>query len=173
MTFIDISQSDYIFKQEVLLGIFGIVFCIALVIYAFVCLRKGRTSGDDYIRKAEDFRAIILTLFSLSIWIFGFMPVVQDSYKLKHNGVETEGKTLKWVFVKGKHISKYVKYSFIANGKTFIGQSGIVYSGKEIQGIVCPEGKYVVIYDKNNPSNSIMDFKRSLDNKAANTNFVK
>ncbi len=161
MILLDISQSDYIFKQSRQLGIFGVLLCMALIIYGAFSFRKAVKYQHERTRKLECFRAFALTLLSLALWFFGFMPATKKLNKIRQNGVETIGETIKWI--KGGKGKRYVQYSFIVNGQKFIAECGIVYEGKELGGIACPGGQYFVIYDKQDPSNSIMDFKRQYD----------
>lgn len=93
----------------------------------------------------------------LVIYFTFFFPSITKTIALKNNGVEIIGKTVQWI---NTNDSRMIEYSFILDGQTFYKTCDAVYSGQEISGIVCPNGKYVVIYDTDDPDNSIMDFKR-------------
>jgi len=58
---------------------------------------------------------------------------------------------------------KEIKYKFIVNKKVYYAECEYNYDGKQIEGIAVPNGHYKVIYNKNNPDESVMDFKANAD----------
>lgn len=84
----------------------------------------------------------------------------RNALSLKQRGIETEGRTLRWVDLGDGQ--RDLEYTFQIEGKTFIKLGEYIYGGKEIEGVVCPGGRYVVIYDKLNPENSVIDLKRPI-----------
>ena len=52
-----------------------------------------------------------------------------------------------------------VKYSYEVNGKYYTSTCGRTYGGERIYNINVSQGKYKVLYNKLDPSKSIMDFK--------------
>lgn len=86
------------------------------------------------------------------------LPKFKMTFELESNCKETIGHTTK--FIHDWKWGKEVEYKYEVNGTTFTKKGNIVFDGKEIRDIICPNGKYVVIYDSVNPINSEMDFKR-------------
>ena len=82
---------------------------------------------------------------------------MKNTLSLKANGIETMGKTIRWI---NTNDSRMIEYSFDVNGVTYTKRCDVVYNGQEIENIQCPNGFYTVIYDNRDPENSIMDFKR-------------
>jgi hypothetical protein len=154
MPYLQISSSYYIFKQDISLGIIGIVLCLLLTGFAFYRFNKRA----DYESKRRAKREMIWSVFAaIGFWLFVFMPLMRNALNLRNNPVETVGQTIEWV---DDGDSKRVRYKFVVDGETYIDIIGIVYGGETIEHINCPGGAYYVIYEKDNPENAVMDFKR-------------
>lgn len=152
-----ISSSNYIIQQNISIGIVGIVLCLSLIGFAFYRLNKAVKSGD-YESKRQSKREMIGAVFlAIAAWIFVFMPGMIKALDLRKNSVEVVGKTIEWI---SSDDSWDVKYQFVVDGQTYTNQIGTVYGGKTIEKIKCPGGEYFVTYEKDNPTNSVMDFKR-------------
>lgn len=155
MTILDISQSSYIFRQQIIIGIIEIIISAGLITFLLVRLNKKlRTTSQGLQQIGWTIFSVLLTLI---IYFVFFFPSITKTLDLKNNGIETSGKTIQWI---NTNDSRMIEYSFELKGQTFKKICDAVYNGKEIEGIICPEGKYVVIYNKDDPGNSIMDFKR-------------
>ena len=155
MIILDISSSDYIFRQQLIIEIIEIVICAGLTLFLLFRLRKRlRTAASATRETGWTISGILLILV---IYFTCFFPSIKETLTLKKSGVEISGTTVQWI---NTNDSRMIEYSFELNGQTFKKTCDVVYSGQEIPGIVCPEGKYVVIYDVNDPDNSVMDFKR-------------
>jgi heme/copper-type cytochrome/quinol oxidase subunit 2 len=153
--FLNINQSNYIFNQGILICIIVIALVAGLSIYLILRLvKKLKTSNS---KQQEIGKTIFALLLIFCMYFILLYPSLEKIVKLKNKGLETNGITLRWV---NTNDSKEVEYSFVENGKTYTTQGEIVYGGQEIEGIVCPNGQYIVIYDKEDPENSVMDFKR-------------
>ena len=155
MTILDISQSSYIFRQQIIIEVIEIIICGGLTTFLLIRLnKKTRTTSSRF---QESGWTILGILFTLVTYFTFFFPSIRKTLALKNNGVEIIGKTVQWI---NTNDSRMIEYSFTLNGQTFKKICDAAYSGREIPGIVCPDGKYVVIYDIDDPDNSIMDFKR-------------
>jgi len=152
---LDISQSTYIFRQQIIIEIIEIIICGGLTVFLLIRLNKKLKTASS--RLQEIGWTILGVLMTLVLYFSFFFPSIKNTLTLKNNGVEIVGKTLQWI---NTNDSRMIEYSFILNGQTFKKICDVVYSGQEIPGIICPDGKYVVIYDIEDPDNSIMDFKR-------------
>ena len=129
--------------------------CCALVYYLLFRLNKKLKSTSS---RSQEIGLIILGVFLTFIIFFAlFFPSIKNTLDLKNNGAEMCGKTVQWI---NTNDSRIIEYSFVLNGQTFKKTCDVVYGGQEIGGIICPNGKYVVIYSLKDPDNSIMDFKR-------------
>jgi ABC-type multidrug transport system fused ATPase/permease subunit len=155
--FLDINQSAYIFKQGIVIGIILIAIAIGLSIYLILRLVKNLKTSNS--KQQEIGKTIFALLLIFCGYFFFLYPSLVKIIILKNRGSETKGITIRWV---NTNDSKEVQYSFVENGETYTKQGEIVYGGKEIEGIVCPNGEYIVIYDKKEPENSVMDFKRPI-----------
>jgi hypothetical protein len=58
---------------------------------------------------------------------------------------------------------KEIKYKLIVNGKVYYAECEYNYDGKQLEGIVVPNGRYKVVYNSMNPQESVMDFKVNTD----------
>lgn len=156
MTILEISQSAYIFRQQIIIEIIEIIICGGLTVFFLTRLNKKlRTTSSRFQEIGWAILGILLTLVS---YFNFFFPSITKTLALKNSGVEIIGKTVQWI---NTNDSRMIEYSFIVNGQTFKKTCDAVYGGQEVPGIICPDGKYVVIYDINDPDNSIMDFKRT------------
>jgi hypothetical protein len=150
---LDISQSSYIFKQQIIIEIIEIIICCGLTAVLLIQLNKKlRTTSSRFQEMGWTILGVLLTL---AIYFTFFFPSIKKTLALKNSGVEMIGKTVQWI---NTNDSRMIEYSFILNGQTFKKTCDAVYGGQEVPGIVCPDGKYVVIYDIEDPDNSIMDF---------------
>jgi hypothetical protein len=154
---LDINQSAYIFKQGIIIGIIVIAIVIGLSIYLILRLIKNLKTSNS--KQQEIGKTIIALLLIFCGYFFLLYPSLVKIIILKNRGLETKGITIRWV---NTNDSKEVEYSFVEKGQTYTKQGEIVYEGQELEGIVCPNGQYIVIYDKENPENSVMDFKRPI-----------
>ena len=155
MTILDVLQSSYIFRQQIIIETIEIIICGGLI--AVLVIRLNKKIRISSSRLKEIGQTVLAVLIMFIVYFTFFFPSIKKTYDLKNNGLEISGKTVQWI---NTNDSRIIEYSFILNGQTFKKTCDVVYSGQEIKGIVCPDGKYVVIYDINNPDNSIMDFKR-------------
>ncbi len=155
---LDISQSSYIFLQKVTISIIVALITVALIL--FFLFRIFRAKGEVRQQYRITYNNAFFILSTVIVYLIIFLPQFQDALNLKRHGVETEGRTLKWVNIGDGQFD--IEYSFKVGNMTFIKQCGIVYGGKVIESIICPNGQYVVIYDKENPENSVMDLKRPI-----------
>jgi heme/copper-type cytochrome/quinol oxidase subunit 2 len=158
--FLKIHQSAYIFNQQILIGIIVIAIVAALSIYLILRLIKKLKTTDS--TQQEIGKTILAFLLIFCGYFFLLYPSLLKTLTLKNKGSETKGTTLQWV---NTNDSREVEYSFVEDGKTYKKNAEIVYGGKEIEDIVCPNGQYIVIYDKEDPKNSVMDFKRPVTEK--------
>ena len=151
----DINQSSYLFRQEQILELIEILLCSGIIVFLIIRLIKRFKITNS--RLQEIGKTIIGILLTSFIYFLFFYPTIKKTIALKNNGVEIKGETVQWI---NTGDDRRIEYSFEINGITYTKQCDVVYNGKEIENIKCPGGFYVVIYDKDDPSNSVMDLKR-------------
>ena len=155
MTILDISQSFYIFRQQIIIEVIETVFCTGFIIFLLFRLTKRIKITNSKLQEIG--WTILGILLTATIYFTYFYPSINKTLNLKNDGIEISGKTVQWI---NTNDSRMIEYSFVLNGQTYNKICDVVYNGKEIEGIICPDGKYVVICDTEDPDNSIMDFKR-------------
>ena len=155
MTFINITQSSYIFRQQIIIGLITCLVSVALTALAFYRFKKNLKTKEN--RNREIGQLVFILVIVWTVYLTCFLQILTKTFRLKNYGIETIGKTKQWIYTDD---SRRMEYTFEINGVTVIGKSEIVYSGKEIEGIKCPNEKYIVIFDYDDPTNSVMDFKR-------------
>ena len=153
---LDASQSAYIFRQQFLISLIIAALTIGLILFFLFRINKAKPDGHRPYKPV--YKNLFFIAIAVVIYLVCFFPLLRNTLGLKNRGIETEGKTLKWVDIGDGQ--RNIEYAFEINGTTFIKQGEVVYGGKEIEGIICPGGRYVVIYDKSNPENSVIDLKR-------------
>jgi hypothetical protein len=137
------------------LGIIETVGCAGIIIFLLFRFVKSARLTSSKLREAG--LAVLAVLLTSVIYFTCFFPAITQTGNLQKRGVETVGETVQWI---NTDDSRMIAYTFVLNGQTYNNTCEVVYSGKEIEGIICPAGKYVVIYDKDDPDNAVMDFKR-------------
>jgi hypothetical protein len=146
---------SYIFRQQIILNAIVIVICISFILFLIIRFsKKIRTTNS---RSKEIGKAILGVILILVFYLIFFFPEMKKTFSLKANGVETVGKTNRWI---NTNDSRMIEYSFEVEATVYTNQCDVVYNGQEIENIQCPNGSYTVIYDQEDPKNSIMDFKR-------------
>lgn len=83
-------------------------------------------------------------------------------YKLK-NGEVTVGKTLQFKFI---GTSSFIKYIYIVNNKKYIGTTQPFPFEKN--DLIVPNGKYFVVFNKENPEFNVIIFNREATNYKLN-----
>ncbi len=154
---IDVTLPSYIFKQQIIIEVFETIICAGLTVYLLIQLNKKLKKTNSRLKEAGN--TLLGIVLIISIYFFFFFPTIKETFDLRKNGVEINGKTIKWINTNG---ARMIEYSFEVNGMIFIKRCDVVYYGQEIKGIKCPDGNYFVVYDKEDPENSIMDFKRPI-----------
>lgn len=155
MILLEISQSSYIFRQQIILHIVVIIICSGITAFLLVRLNKRLKTTKSKFQKIG--WTILGVLITLAIYFTSFFPLIRKTLTLKNKGVEINGKTVRWI---NTNDSRMIEYSYLINGQTFKKICDVVYIGTEIPQIVCPGGNYIVICDIEDPDNSIMDFMR-------------
>lgn len=140
-----------------ILGIIETVCCAGIIIYVlFRFIKSARLNGSK-LREAG--LAVLAVLLTSVIYFTCFFPAIIQTGNLQKRGVETSGETVQWI---NTDDSRMIAFTFAVNGQVYNNTCEVVYSGREIAGIVCPAGKYVVIYDIDDPDSAVMDLKRPL-----------
>jgi hypothetical protein len=155
---LDIGQSAYIFRQKFLLSIIILGFAAGLVLFFFYRISKAKPEANRPCRTV--YANIFFIVITVAAYLLFFFPLFRDTLRLKQRGIETEGMTVRWVDIGDGQPN--IEYTFRIDGITFVKQAEVVYGGKQIEGIVCPGGKNVVIYDKSNHENAEIDLKRPI-----------
>jgi len=146
---------SYIFRQQIILSVIVIVICISLIL--FLIIRYSRKIKTANSKLQEIGKPILGILLILVFYVIFFFPGLKNTFSLKTNGVETTGKTTRWI---NTNDSRMIEYTFEVNEVVYTKKCDVVYNGQEIENIQCPNGTYIVIFDNTDPENSIMDFKR-------------
>lgn len=159
-----LKESEYIFQQNNTMNIILLIITIALVITAITNLLVILI-GDRYYYTSEgepqDRRIILIVCTFFSI----VLPLTINKTNEKLENIKTHcafttGTTMKWNFGEG---ASDIDYFFNVDGKEYRSSASPTYGGANIPNIKVPNGIYRVIYNKENPNESIMDFKISGD----------
>ena len=156
MFLLDIKQSTYIFQQQIAISIITLAICVILIgVCAFKMFKaKGSTLEIRKIISRNLFYIIVIMI----VYFLVLFPFWKDTIVLRARGVETIGKT---IAVKDHGDGDVmILFEFEVNGESFSAEGETVYYGRRLEGIICPGGNYIVIYDPRNPNNCVMDFKR-------------
>ena len=151
------QESEYIFESgvsEFNIGIGIIVILIFIIINYTILLilsiKNERSKKYNY-------------LLYIGLSIVFMLMVIHGSYScdnflknLKSNLGITTGTTIKEEITDG---ADEIKYFYEINGKHYVNSCGRTYGGERILNILVPSGKYKVLYNTKDPSESIMDFK--------------
>ena len=155
-TFLDISQSNYIFSQQITIAAIIFALCIGLIV--LFTYRIAKAKGNDLHIRSTISRNLLYIILVLIVYFLLFFPLWKDAIALRSRGVETFGTTIKWIDLGDGE--RNIVYEFEIDGQKYSGQSETIYGGRMINDIICPNGIYVVIFDPKDPGNSVMDFKR-------------
>jgi hypothetical protein len=151
-----IAKSQYIFDQDQSMRIIGYIIGGLLVTGAFYNFYKSFYYNEkDQLSKTDRFALVFLLLLG-SPWIpYSVYESVKKNDRIVKNAAITRGISIKWN--KGKQ--QTIEYSFTVKGKTFYSEANPVYGGFTIPNIRVPNGYYLVIYNRLNPNESIINFK--------------
>jgi len=151
------EESQYIFESGQSSYYAGIAVVVVLSIVLIVYLIRLVLSYKDKDPKRYNYMTYIgLCIIFISMAVHGTFSDDNFLRDLKNNLSVTVGTTMEEEIGDGFH---EVKYSYEVNGKYFTSSSGLTYDGVTISNITIPNGKYKVLYNKIDPSKSIMDFK--------------
>lgn len=160
------GSSNYIFEQGETLFYIGIILGALLLSFtAFqfykIIKKEPYFYGRDDNNKHAARLGPAIGLGILGMLMICSMPRERNFYRrIKDGRAEAIGTTLEKV--QEGHF-KEIKYKFIVNGKAYYAECEYTYDGVQIEGIIVPNGHYKVIYNKNNPEESVMDFKANTD----------
>lgn len=88
--------------------------------------------------------------------LFSIASHTNRTRRIKKHEAETFGVTIERTITKS---SSTIKYKFIINKKTYYSECGYTYDGEDIKGIIVPGGHCKVVYNSEDPNESMMDFK--------------
>lgn len=153
------ESSDYIFEQAETTFHIGNVIAIVIICFGlyqlFRILKKQRYFLNN--DKKNDRMPLFLLPVLLGIGIlFSTANYTNKMRRIKNYEAETFGVTIERTITKS---SSTIKYKFIINKKNYYSECGYTYDGDDIKGIIVPGGRYKVIYNSEDPNESIMDFK--------------
>jgi hypothetical protein len=152
------GASDHLFEegtsQYYLLTVISLLLIGTGIFNFYKIYKKQKYFGnEDHLQNRWPF-AIIGLLFGTVIFITS--PNGLDELKrIKEHHAETIGET---IYDDGPHRSTQVKYKFTVNNKTYVAISFYPQTDFD-EDIKIPGGHYKVIYNKDNPNESVMDFK--------------
>ncbi len=151
------EESQYIFDSGHTEHYIGITIVTVLSIVLITYLIRLLLSFKDKGSKRYNYMTYIsLCILFISMTIHGTYSDDNFLKDLKNNLSVTVGTTIKEEIGDG---FDEVKYSYEVNGKYYTSSCGRTYNGERIYDINVPQGKYKVLYNKLDPSKSIMDFK--------------
>lgn len=151
-----IAKSQYIFDQDESSRIIGYIIGGSLISLAVFNVFKIYYYKDgDRLSKSERFVLVVFLLFA-SPWIPNSVDksVEKNNRIIQYAGTTTRI-TTKWN--KGK--PQTIEYNFTVGNHTFSSRANPVYGGFTIPNIKVPNGRYLVIYNRLNPNESIINFK--------------
>jgi hypothetical protein len=151
-----IAKSQYIFDQDQSMRIIGYIIGGSLISLAiFNVFKIYYYKEGDRLSKPERFVLVVFLLFA-SPWIPNSInkSVAKNERIIQYAGTAT-GTTTK----RNKGKSPTIEYNFTVYGHTFSSKANPVYGGFTIPNIRVPNGYYLVIYNRLNPNESIINFK--------------
>ena len=154
-------NSDYIFNQQNALFYIGLIVGVFFIAIGINWYYK-QSQLPEWENKTTFKRCLYLIAPCLTIILAIFISLSTYNEKIKYqrikkHGVETIGTTIKEIRqFKGEAT---IQYSFTANNKIYISAIGYVYGVQIIKDIKTSGGRYKVIYNKNDPNESVMDFE--------------
>jgi amino acid permease len=151
------EESQYIFQQTETLFVIGLIVSALIVIVGVYQLIQHFVGNDYYDRNGTKVNRRIngIAAFVLSgVMIIGVASSTNKIRRIKRNYAETIGRTIRTYYSRGY----FVEYEFIVENKRYTNNSERTYSGETIT-VDAPNGHYKVIYNKLDPTESIMDCK--------------
>jgi len=150
------GTSDYLFEKglvEYYISITIGLLLIAAGLFNFYKIYKKQKyfGNEDNLQNRWPF-AIILVIFGVGFFI-GTPGRLAELRRIKKYHAETIGET---IFERQRN--PQVTYTFKVNSKTYTGTSYYPQTDFDAD-IKVPGGHYKVIYNRNNPNESVMDFK--------------
>lgn len=151
------DESQYIFDSGQSEHYAGMTIIVVLSVVLIIYLIRLVLSYKDKNSKRYNYMTYIgLCIIFISMAFHGIFSGDNFLQDLKNNLSETTGTTIEEQI--GDSFDD-IKYSYEVNGKFYVNTCGRTYNGERIYDINVPQGKYKVLYNKLDPSKSIMDFK--------------
>lgn len=153
------EDSYYIFADKAGSFAMAIIMCFAAVMTGFIILKVYAHEWKDYDPNQKK-RMAAQVVLPIVLGIAFFLYCYNDSERYKRiwrYGKITNGVTIEKV--KPGRSEPYIEYQFIVNNKVYKSDIGYHYDGEYIDSIKVPQGHYRVIYNRKDPTESVMDFK--------------
>lgn len=153
-----IAKSQYIFDQDKSIQIIGYLIGGVLITISFYNFYKfSNYKEGDKLSKSERSTIGLVLLFCAPWLPYSTYNSIEKNNRIIKNAVITTGMTQSWS--SGKN--RVVNYCFFINDQIYSSSVNPTYGGETMGNIRVPNGKYLVIYNRLNPEESIINFKVS------------